>query len=199
MDIRRIIALFVLTLCLVLFGVLLGRGHTLYIAGGTNSMYPAFKGFDLLVHEHPDLSEVEVGDIVGFHDSSLDRNVAHRVIVVRLNGTIYTKGDNNLDRDFVVTTEENFLGRIKYVVPSHFLVLYFVIIAACMAALVPRRFAWPLIVCSFLVLGSFLLQIYLDGFQTKLLLMSLMCYFSVVYYVYRAYKNERGNLIWKNF
>jgi signal peptidase I len=83
---------------------------TVYVG---NSMYPTFKGPDLLYVRYCGVSQVATGDIIVFCKPGSDRRVVHRVIARRA-GKVRTRGDNNFNHDPYTLADGDILGKVVY-------------------------------------------------------------------------------------
>ena len=79
---------------LALLGALLLGDRAVVVLSG--SMEPTFSAGDVLIERRVEASEVEIGQIVTFHDPGSDRMITHRVRSVTVRGqklVFVTKGD----------------------------------------------------------------------------------------------------------
>ena len=84
-------------------------------------------------------NEVKVGDIVLYHSEELG-NVVHRVVEVLDNGTIITKGDNNVYVDPPITPDE-VKYKVVFVINPPASILVILLINAFLVA-VPVYYVW---------------------------------------------------------
>ncbi len=92
----------------------------------SNSMVPTFYKGDLVVVKGVDPRELEVDDIVIYHNPRRDIPIVHRIIDIEDHGGsryFYTKGDHNLrsDQDFGISppvSEDLIRGRVILVIPK---------------------------------------------------------------------------------
>lgn len=80
----------------------------------TDSMYPEIKSYGI-VDINPDVKfeEIELGDIIKFKVSALPYDVIHRVVGIRQDGTLITKGDNNKLADSWEIGENEYKGKVE--------------------------------------------------------------------------------------
>jgi signal peptidase I len=86
-------------------------GHhfsTVYVG---NSMYPTFRGPDLLYVRRCGISQLATGDVIVFHEPGCNVMVTHRVIAMRA-GKVRTRGDNNRNPDPWTLANEGILGKV---------------------------------------------------------------------------------------
>ena len=87
------------------------------IAIGSDSMNPVYYRGDAVIYEKVEPSKIENGDILVFEYNHAV--ITHRVInIIEKNDVIFfeTKGDNNTKADLELTSEEDVLGKVKYIV-----------------------------------------------------------------------------------
>lgn len=81
----------------------------------TGSMRPTLQGGEQYFLAEWDFQKVQVGDIIVVWWEGRGLNVIHRVIARKMDGDrvvgLVTKGDANPERDRVICTPENFVGR----------------------------------------------------------------------------------------
>ena len=106
----------VLLLIICIFILVSGIGKYRMIAIASNSMNPIYYRGDAVIYEKVDSSKINKGDILVFNSDGMI--ITHRVVdIVKIGSKSYfrTKGDNNSNIDMDLTTEENVLGRVKYI------------------------------------------------------------------------------------
>lgn len=82
----------------------------------SGSMEPALPVGSVVYVEPAEVSEVEVGDIIAFHD--VDTVVTHRVVEIHPDeGEFITKGDANNTTDITPTYFWALIGRVKICIP----------------------------------------------------------------------------------
>ena len=87
------------------------------IAIGSDSMNPVYYRGDAIIYEKVEPSKIKKGDILVFEYNHAV--ITHRVVnIVKKNGLMFfqTKGDNNKKADLELTSEEDVLGKVKYIV-----------------------------------------------------------------------------------
>jgi signal peptidase I len=87
-----------LFLCFVFFGS--GNGNRFYTVERLEgkSMEPTVHDGDLLIISHLGRENLKTGMIVAF-ETSEGESILHRIVTVKENGCLVTKGDNNLVED----------------------------------------------------------------------------------------------------
>lgn len=90
---------------------LLGIKPMIIISG---SMEPTLRTNSLIIIKDYPIEGVEVGDIVQIMrlDGLDDKDVIHRVIEIKDNGNMLTKGDNNKVMDSWVVDKDNYGGKV---------------------------------------------------------------------------------------
>jgi hypothetical protein len=90
---------------------LMAQGRTCLIGMG-RSMLPTLPEYCRLVVVRVPLADVSVGEFDGDIIATRlnGRNVVHRVITRRPDGSLVTRGDNNPETDAGVTTAQNYVG-----------------------------------------------------------------------------------------
>ena len=92
---------------------LFGYTPTLVMSG---SMLPTLQIYSVNLMKNVDISDIEVGDIIVYRNTSRRINIIHRVYEIDYNETygiiLKTKGDNNSSPDNVLITKDNFIGKI---------------------------------------------------------------------------------------
>ena len=87
------------------------------IAIGSDSMNPTYYRGDAIIYEKTKPGDIKKKDILVFeYNHSV---ITHRVVnITKKNGQLMfqTKGDNNEKADLELTSEENVLGKVKYIV-----------------------------------------------------------------------------------
>ena len=87
------------------------------IAIASDSMAPLYNRGDAVIYEKIDAGELKKGDILVFKkDNTI---VTHRVVSIKKKGNEYsitTKGDANDSVDSFVSTNENVVGRVNYII-----------------------------------------------------------------------------------
>ncbi|HLB70172.1 MAG TPA: signal peptidase I [Candidatus Methanoperedens sp.] len=76
----------------------------------TGSMEPKFKRGDLVLMQTFN-KDVKVGDIIMYTSVRFIEPITHRVVKIAPDGTMTTKGDNNLDEDPWVIRKQNVMGK----------------------------------------------------------------------------------------
>ncbi len=90
-------------------------GSIAYVTTVGNSMEPLLHGGDLVIVRAS--STYEVGDVVAYHSSELDRIVLHRIVA--LDGDRYVfKGDNNTWLDSEHPTRDELIGKMRVTLPG---------------------------------------------------------------------------------
>ena len=87
------------------------------VAIATNSMYPVYARGDAVIYEKVDVDKLEIGDIIAFQKDNII--VTHRIVKIWRQGEGYyfvTRGDNNNTNDTFQPTDQNYLGRVNFVV-----------------------------------------------------------------------------------
>lgn len=107
-----IVFLFIITI--------LSLGITKYklIAIATGSMEPVYGRGDTIIYEKMEAKGIYVGEVVAFEYKG--DIITHRVVSKYINGDKYifkTKGDANKDKDFFEVSQNDVLGKVKYVIP----------------------------------------------------------------------------------
>ena len=99
-----------------LFVILYAIGYTPYVVL-SGSMEPTIKtGSVCFINKHASYEKIKEKDIIAFRLKS-GTLVTHRVIDITNEGLI-TKGDNNEDKDDVITTKNNFVGKNSFWIPK---------------------------------------------------------------------------------
>jgi len=97
-------------------------GGSIGIVSNTGSMVPALRYNDVAIVLTVKTSEVRVGDIVVYHGFDAQGKalpVIHRVITLEPGGaSLHVKGDANPIEDATLVTDQNIIGRVKYVVQA---------------------------------------------------------------------------------
>ena len=105
-------------ICLIVLVVLVsGIFNNRLIAIASNSMAPNYYRGDAVIYEKMKPEELKKGDILVFKHNSVI--VTHRIIDIKVKkGTYYytTKGDANTNVDSFVSTSENVVGKVDFVV-----------------------------------------------------------------------------------
>ena len=87
----------------------------------TGSMEPEMKVGSLVVTTPVEPEDIELGDIITFHQNSVSENpISHRVVGIVGNSPSYfeTKGDANGNADPFRVPAQNLIGKICFQVPS---------------------------------------------------------------------------------
>lgn len=88
---------------------------TTAVVGNTGSMRPTLQGGEIYFLAEWEFEKLQVGDIIVVWWEGRGLNVIHRIIAVRRSGDridgYVTKGDANPERDPVLCTRENFVGK----------------------------------------------------------------------------------------
>jgi signal peptidase len=114
---RSIYAIPVLIAGIVLIILVSGLGKYKLIAIATNSMNDAFYRGDAVLLEYKNANEIEIGDVLAFRHEKVV--VTHRVVGIEYkNNKRYfnTKGDANAKADGYITSEEDVIGKVDYVI-----------------------------------------------------------------------------------
>ncbi len=99
-----------------LFVILYAIGYTPYVVL-SGSMEPTIKtGSVCFINKHASYDKIKEKDIIAFRLKS-GTLVTHRVVDITNEGII-TKGDNNEDKDDVITTKNNFVGKNAFWIPK---------------------------------------------------------------------------------
>jgi signal peptidase I len=97
-------------------------GGEVGIVSSTGSMVPALNYNDVAIVLPVKISQVKVGDIVVYHGFDAEGtalHVIHRVIAFEMGGTaLRVKGDANPGADAILVTDQNIIGRVRFVVRS---------------------------------------------------------------------------------
>ncbi|MDR0979417.1 MAG: signal peptidase I [Lachnospiraceae bacterium] len=86
------------------------------LAIATGSMSPTINAGDVVILKKSKIEDIQKGDVIEFTDE-YGNTVVHRAVDIKnQNGQIYitTKGDNNSKSDSLITTSENFKGKILF-------------------------------------------------------------------------------------
>lgn len=114
---RTIYAVPVLIIGIILIVLVSGIWKYKLIAVATNSMNDVFYRGDAVLLEYKKPDEIEIGDVLAFyHDKAI---ITHRVIGIESrNDKRYfnTKGDANKSSDGYITSEEDVIGKVSYVI-----------------------------------------------------------------------------------
>ena len=109
---RRRLNLRILITCAGAIAASLGAAERTCMIGTGRSMLPTLPEFCRMLIERIPFDQVRVGerdgDIVATRLNG--RDVTHRAIARRSDGSVITRGDNNSEADSVATTERNYVG-----------------------------------------------------------------------------------------
>lgn len=84
-----------------------------FFAGSGCSMNPTIQAGDILQIEETSIKNIKIGDIAVFQNpSSYSGYIMHRVIRINENGSLVTKGDNNLQEDAIPVDDTDLVGKI---------------------------------------------------------------------------------------
>jgi signal peptidase I len=101
-------------------------GATTVLAVEGNSMLPTYRNGDLVVARSD--GGYETGDVVvirvAIGDAGRHALVVHRIIDVRSDGSVVTKGDNRATADGFPTTVDDIVGRARWRLPRGALLLH---------------------------------------------------------------------------
>ncbi|MCK9470979.1 MAG: signal peptidase I [Bacilli bacterium] len=117
------IILFFLTITVLIVGIRANSqnkipkllGYT-YSVVPTNSMVPTIQVGDIVITKEKDFEEVDVEDIIVFYSQRDNKYIVHRVVEIKEEGTLITKGDNNPAKDPDEVTSENYVGTVVKIV-----------------------------------------------------------------------------------
>ncbi len=101
---------------LLVYSILILFNTTPILIAEGISMRPTIIAGDILILDKPDLSFIKEGDIVAYRSND-NAIVVHRVVEVRADYLI-TKGDNNMSNDKGNVNEDNYVGRVIYIIPK---------------------------------------------------------------------------------
>lgn len=81
----------------------------------TPSMEDTIMVNDIIIVKDVDFEDIKVGDIIVYYNYEYNINVVHRVVEIKDDGSLVTKGDNNTSIDAISTTKDNYIGKVvKY-------------------------------------------------------------------------------------
>ena len=107
------IILFLIVLVILVSGIFNNR----LIAIASGSMNPTYNRGDAVLVEYIKPSELRKGDILVFQHENII--ITHRIVDIKKKKGIYyytTKGDANNSPDSFISTSENVIGKVDYVV-----------------------------------------------------------------------------------
>lgn len=104
-------------LALVMVSLITGMFKHKILAIGSNSMAPSFYRGDAVIYEKVEPKKLKNGEVIAFTRNGIV--VTHRINSIKKNGdrvVIETKGDANNGPDATKITNQEVLGKVKYVV-----------------------------------------------------------------------------------
>lgn len=117
--------LLLMTLIVLIIGINANRqnkipkifGYT-YSTVSTGSMVPMIEVGDIIITNDVDFEKIEVLDVIVFYSESEQKYIVHRVEAINEDGSLVTKGIANptIDDEFVFS--ENYVGRVKWIIPK---------------------------------------------------------------------------------
>lgn len=114
---RWIVMVPVIILAVVMVSLIMGVFKHKILAIGSNSMAPSFYRGDAVIYEKIEPKKLKNGEVIAFARRGIV--VTHRVHSIKKNGdrvVIETKGDANNGPDKEKVTNQEVLGKVKYVV-----------------------------------------------------------------------------------
>jgi len=113
----KIFSIPIIVILVILVMLVSGIFNSRLIAIASDSMAPLYNRGDAVIYEKIDAGELKKGDILVFKkDNTI---VTHRVVSIKKKGKEYsitTKGDANDSVDGFISTNENVVGRVNYVI-----------------------------------------------------------------------------------
>jgi len=117
--------LFIVAFILVIVGLIAKNegkipkffGYT-YSVVSSSSMYPELEIGDVVITRSITFAKIKKGDIIVFYSPMNDKYIVHRVYEINEDGSLITKGDNNLAIDNERVYEENYIGKVMLKIPK---------------------------------------------------------------------------------
>lgn len=81
----------------------------------TGSMEPALETNGLVVVQKGKISDAKIGDIVNYKVEGVNLSICHRVVGIKEDGELITKGDNNNTEDMFNVSEKEYIGKVVFV------------------------------------------------------------------------------------
>ena len=116
-DTLKVLSIPIIVLLILLVLLVSGVFHKRLIAIASDSMDPIYNRGDAVLIEYMKPQELKKGDILVFRHENII--VTHRIVDIKVKeGTYYftTKGDANNAPDGFISTNENVIGKVDYVV-----------------------------------------------------------------------------------
>ena len=116
-DTLKVLSIPIIVLLILLVLLVSGVFHKRLIAIASDSMDPIYNRGDAVLIEYKKPQELKKGDILVFRHENII--VTHRIVDIKVKeGTYYftTKGDANNAPDGFISTNENVIGKVDYVV-----------------------------------------------------------------------------------
>ena len=116
-DTLKVLSIPIIVLLILLVLLVSGVFHKRLIAIASDSMDPIYNRGDAVLIEYMKPQELKKGDILVFRHGNII--VTHRIVDIKVKeGTYYftTKGDANNAPDGFISTNENVIGKVDYVV-----------------------------------------------------------------------------------
>ena len=116
-DTLKVLSIPIIVLLILLVILVSGVFHKRLIAIASDSMDPIYNRGDAVLIEYMKPQELKKGDILVFRHENII--VTHRIVDIKVKeGTYYftTKGDANNAPDGFISTNENVIGKVDYVV-----------------------------------------------------------------------------------
>ena len=83
----------------------------------SGSMAPSLRTGDVVIAGAVEAGDLEEGAIVTYVDPRSGDQVTHRIVDIRVDGSLITKGDMNTANDPVLVPKENIRGQARWIVP----------------------------------------------------------------------------------
>ncbi len=90
----------------------------------SDSMYPSLKKWDVVFYERVTQEQINKTDIIIYRKPYFEYMIVSRVVDIKPDGSIATKGDNNIVKDSLNTTQDDVIGKAKFSIP--FIGIFFV-------------------------------------------------------------------------